>query len=132
MPGLAITEAQFSEQGLQLASIFRWRTAHFRPALTKKGWRTPVAGDGKGFLDLLMIKPPRIVVAELKSARGKLTPEQEEWLADWRACPGAEAFVWKPDQLDEVTGVLSGKLIRPGEALHDHVAEGAHRMGMNL
>ncbi|MDQ2727540.1 MAG: VRR-NUC domain-containing protein [Actinomycetota bacterium] len=102
----AISEAEFCAQILDLARIFRWRSAHFRPALTKHGWRTPVQGDGAGWPDLVLVRPPRIVVAELKAAKGRLRPEQIEWLADFGACPGVETFEWRPKDWDQIAEVL--------------------------
>lgn len=85
---------------IDLARILRWRRAHFRPAQTSRGWRTPVSGDGAGFPDLLLVRSPRIVAAELKSASGKVTPEQAAWLADL-AASGIECHVWRPANLDD-------------------------------
>jgi hypothetical protein len=48
-----ITEAAFLRQVLDLAKLRGWRTAHFRPAQTSRGWRTAVQGDGAGFPDLV-------------------------------------------------------------------------------
>lgn len=93
---------------LDTARVFGWRTMHVRPARTVRGWRSPVQGDGKGFPDLLAIRGPRLVVAELKSAKGRLSGEQEEWLDDWRDIPGAEVFVWRPADLDAAIEVFSG------------------------
>lgn len=42
-------ERQWQAQVIELARILGWRVAHFRPALTKHGWRTPVQADGAGF-----------------------------------------------------------------------------------
>jgi hypothetical protein len=57
-------------QVLELAKICGWRTAHFRPAKTSKGWRTPVSGDGAGLPDLILVRPPEIVFAESRLACG--------------------------------------------------------------
>jgi hypothetical protein len=74
--------------------------------MTAHGWRTPVQGDGKGFPDLVLARPPRVIFAELKTAKGKLGPEQENWLAALTACPGVEVYVWRPDQLDDIAQIL--------------------------
>lgn len=105
-PAIKISEAEFTAQVLSLAKIFRWRSAHFRPAQTARGWRTPVQGDGKGWLDLTLIRPPRIVVAELKVGRGKLTPEQMEWIEARQGCPGVDVFIWYPADFKEIAAVL--------------------------
>lgn len=100
-----ITEAAFQAQVIELAHLLGWRVAHFRPAQTKHGWRTPVAADGKGFPDLVLVRRKRLIFAELKSQRGRLSPEQREW---WEALQptGAEAYVWKPSDFDEIAAVL--------------------------
>jgi hypothetical protein len=100
-----VTEAQFLEQVLQLAKIFGWRTAPFRPAKTTHGWRTAVQGDGKGFPDLVLVRPPQIIFAELKSAKGSIGPEQAEWLTDIDGCD-IPAYVWRPRDLDDIAQIL--------------------------
>lgn len=101
-----VTEAEFLEQVLDAARIFRWRTAHFRPSRTAHGWRTAVQGDGKGFPDLILTRPPRLVIAELKSAKGQVEHDQKEWINDLASCDGVEMYVWRPADLDEVIAVL--------------------------
>ena len=99
-----ITESEFLDQVLQYAALRRWRTAHFRPARTVDGWRTAVAGDGKGFPDLLLCRE-RIVVAELKVGRNQLTGEQRQWLM-WFEAAGIPAYTWRPDDWAEIEQVL--------------------------
>lgn len=95
-----MTEGQLQDAVIETARTFGWRVAHFRPARVIRGGRetyeTPVSADGKGFPDLVMIRGDRFVVAELKSDTGALRPDQEEWLADFRAHPGLETYLWKP------------------------------------
>ena len=43
------SEEEFTNQVLQFRMMCGWRRAHFRPAKTERGWRTPVSGDGKEF-----------------------------------------------------------------------------------
>lgn len=104
--GLAMPETQLQTAVIQLARLLGWRSAHFRAARTVYGWRTPVQGDGKGFPDTLLLREGRLIVAELKSATGRLTPEQEDWLAAWRAVPGVEVYTWTPDNLEEIAVIL--------------------------
>lgn len=56
-----------------------------------------------GFPDCVMLKgsqlhgePTRLVVAELKAERGKVTVAQQGWLDRFRELPDAEVFVWRP------------------------------------
>ena len=82
---------------LSLAKLYGWRTFHARPAMTAKGYRTAVQGDGVGWPDIFAVRGERIVVAELKSAKGALTYEQEEWLAALGFALQANTYVWRPE-----------------------------------
>lgn len=115
---MSLAEPQIDEQTLQYAIIeaarlFGWKVAHFRAARTARGWRTPVAADGKGFPDLVLCHPGRrrLIFAELKSTRGRLSAEQHEWLgvlgdvAD--VAQQVDVYLWTPDDWpDRVLEVL--------------------------
>ena len=103
-----MNEAQLQSAVLELAQALRWLRAHFRPAMTVKGWRTPVEGDGAGFPDLILVRDGRLVVAELKGPAGKLSTPQELWLVAFSTVPGVECYVWKPEhwRSGEVESVL--------------------------
>lgn len=96
----SMSERELEAAVLDLAAILHWRRAHFRPAMTSRGWRTAVSGDGAGWPDLILVRPPRIVVAELKADKGRLTADQDAWLSDLAAC-GIATFVWRPANLDD-------------------------------
>lgn len=97
-----ITEAEFTDQVLTLAKLTGWRTAHFRPAMTASGWRTAVQGDGKGFPDLVLVRPPRVIVAELKrTERDKPTPEQLAWLESFGGIAIIEVYVWRATSAED-------------------------------
>lgn len=122
-----ISEAELQQAVIDTARTFGWRCAHFRPARTKHGWQTPVAADGKGFPDLVLVnrQTGRLIFAELKSDRGKTTPEQDDWLRDLQAVaaqigetayPGhgplhpLEVHVWTPaDWPERIVAILTGK-----------------------
>ena len=107
------TEAGFLRAVLEAAKLQGWRTAHFRPAKTAKGWRTAVQGDGTGWPDLVLCRPPRLIFAELKTDTGKLTEEQEIWLDKLRSCIGhdfIEAVVWRPRDWPEIERTLARAL----------------------
>jgi hypothetical protein len=93
---------------VEVARLAGWRVAHFRPARTAKGWCTPVTADGAGWPDLVLVRPPRIIFAELKSESGKVRPEQTEWLSVLRLLPGAETHLWRPADWDAVVETLTG------------------------
>lgn len=104
----AITETAFLAQVLELAALLGYEGAHFRPALTGRGWRTPVQGSlGKGWPDLVLVRPRdrRVVFAELKSDEGRITPEQERVLGVLETA-GATVYVWRPRDSDRITEIL--------------------------
>ena len=100
---------------LDTAKAFGWLRAHFRPALTKNGWRTAVSGDGKGFPDLVLVHPEvGAVFRELKRDKTKLDPDQEAWGAALTAS-GADWGVWRPRDWPTVLTFLSrGRAGVPG------------------
>jgi Holliday junction resolvase len=103
-----MSERDFERQVLELAKLTGWRAAHFRPAKTSKGWRTPVSGDGEGFPDLVLVRPPVVLFAELKSeGGGKLRPEQAAWLEALGRCGRVEAYLWRPSSWPEIEKTLT-------------------------
>jgi hypothetical protein len=92
-----MNEAELQDNVIKTAHLFGWRVAHFRPALTAKGWRTPVSADGKGFPDLVCLRREQCLVVELKGDHGRLAPEQDDWL---RAFIEARinAAIWTPKE----------------------------------
>lgn len=61
-----------------------------------------------GFPDLCMVKGARVIFAELKSQKGRVSGPQQEWLDALRLAP-VEVYLWRPaDLLDgTVQGLLS-------------------------
>jgi hypothetical protein len=90
-----MSEAQLQSAIIELAHALGYRAAHFRPALTSKGWRTPVSADGKGFPDLNIIGKGRVIYIECKSEKGQQSPEQLQWEQAIRES-GAEYFLFRP------------------------------------
>jgi hypothetical protein len=99
-----VNEASLQAAVVDLAHAYSFKAAHFRPAQTAKGWRTPVGGDGRGFVDLVLAKPGRVLFVELKADAGRLTAQQKEWVEV------LDAKVWRPADWHsgEILRVLSG------------------------
>ena len=118
MADKAMRESELQGYIINAARSLGWLVAHFRPALTAKGWRTAVEGDGVGFPDLCMVNPTqhRLIFAELKRANG--TIENKQWL--WHeslstvalACDPVEVFIWRP--VDWSSGRIEA-VLRGGE-----------------
>ena len=63
-------------------------------------------GTRAGEPDLRMTRPPRYILAELKSQHGRLSIEQSAALALLERCPGIEAYHWKPSDWQTIVRVL--------------------------
>ena len=113
-----MTEAEFQAQIIELAHLRGWVVATFRPARVlvegQETYRTAVGADGAGWPDLILAKPPRLLVVELKSEKGKLSPEQEAWLELLRQCMGVQVHVWRPSDWEEIVWVLSTEVKNKG------------------
>jgi len=92
----AMSERDFQRQVLDLARILGWTAYH--PMLSK--W------SERGWPDLAMVRPPRLVFAELKAERGQTTPHQERWLDLLGRCAGVEAYLWRPSDIERIAEVL--------------------------
>ena len=63
-------------------------------------------GSDFGYPDLVMLRDEYQVAAELKSEKGRLTPEQQAWLTAY-AGVGAIACLWRPSMLQEIYEFLA-------------------------
>lgn len=108
-----MTEAQLQSAVIECARLLGWRVAHFRAARTAHGWRTPVGGDGAGFPDLVLLRPPRLLFVELKSDVGRLGEAQREWIMRLKRLSHCETFVWAPE--DWQSGTVEAVLRRDAE-----------------
>ncbi len=90
-----ITETQLREQTRDLCKNLGWKF-HF----TWSSIHSP-----KGWPDLVLCRPPRLIFVELKTDKGILSPEQGEWLEALAGCD-CEVYVWRPDDIDEITRIL--------------------------
>ena len=91
-----VSEAQWVVAVGDALDLYGWHWYHSRPARRKDGrWVTPTQGNSaRGFPDLIAARPPRLLAIELKSATGRTSPEQREWIDRLSAC-GVESHVLK-------------------------------------
>lgn len=87
------SEREFQTAVMETARLFKWRCVHFRPAVTKHGWRTALEGDA-GFPDCLFLRGETLLAVELKAGGRKPTAEQTAWLEAFARVPGCRAAVW--------------------------------------
>ena len=86
----AITESSLAMAVNDISRRYGWRKYH-----TANSRRSEA-----GFPDTVLVNPAlgRVIFAELKTMKGRLSEAQRAWLSDLRAA-GAEAYVWRPDGL---------------------------------
>jgi hypothetical protein len=97
-----MSETDLQRTIIDACKIYGFRVSHFRPAKTERGWRTPVQGH-TGFPDLAIAGYGHLLLAELKSGRGKLRPDQAMWQA---AIPAENYRIWTPGNLSEALAEL--------------------------
>jgi len=104
-----ITEKDFQATVIDLARTYGWIV----------GFTYDARKSEPGEPDLRMVRPPRVIFAELKTVKGKLTkgrwnksanrwlPGQDQWGEVLSECPGVEYYLWRPDGLDgEIERIL--------------------------
>lgn len=98
----AMSEDDLLNAVVDLTRLLGVLTHHCRPARTQgqdgqDRWVTPIKGD-KGFPDLVLAGTRGVLYRELKAERGRLSEEQNTWIARLRRT-GADAAVWRPSDL---------------------------------
>jgi len=97
----AWTEARLLREVRRFARRHGWADYHAAISM----------GAPAGFPDLVLVRPPVIIFAELKSARGRLSSSQRAWLERFQQCsiPGrVETHIWRPNDWPDILRILSG------------------------
>ena len=98
----AVTERQIQEMVRQTALKFGWLAYH--------SWTSLYSPSG--YPDVVALRGERLVVAEIKGPRGKLSPEQWVWLDGWLNIPNAEVYLWQVNKMvddrEEIAHILWG------------------------
>jgi hypothetical protein len=66
-----------------------------------------------GWPDLTLVRPPRLIFAELKIPPDRPTPAQARWLTLLAQIPGAEVYLWEPEHLGIIGTILSPRYFTP-------------------
>ena len=91
----SMTEEQWLQQVRELARLKGWRIYHTRDSRR----------SDPGFPDLVLVRGERLIFAELKREKGRLSDSQRTWLAALEET--AETHVWRPSDWDTVIEVLT-------------------------
>ena len=102
IPARTMTERDLTRFVADTARTFGWHRYHtHRSDFSPAGWPDEALcrvdrHTGTG----------RLVLAELKSATGKLSDAQRTWLDLLGQVPGLEVYLWRPADIDEIVAVL--------------------------
>lgn len=107
--GPAVSERAFSQAVYDLARLCGWLV--YRTPTFRRTCSTP------GFPDMVLIKNGRLIFAELKTDKGKVSEAQSVWLDalerhDTRGIMQTHHYdvvCWRPQDWDEIEAVLKGE-----------------------
>lgn len=99
-----ITEKAFQANVVRFATLSGWTVYH-----TYDSRRSAA-----GFPDLVMVRGSRLVFAELKTERGRVSVAQSIWLRALQVVMGktggiVSVYVWRPRDWGDIEDVLSGR-----------------------
>lgn len=106
LPARDLSEKQFQSWIVVRARRLGWtRQFHVLRSQVQGQWTTNTSVPGVP--DLWLLRPPQLVVLEIKRWGGKATPEQLAWIAGLQRVPGVEAFVVDPGDASDVLDLLA-------------------------
>jgi ribosomal protein L37E len=89
-------ERSFQQQVYDAARLLGWKSYHTQVS----------RASAAGFPDLVLVRRPRVVAAELKRDGYDATADQRDWLDEF-AASGVETYVWHPSDWPEIERVLA-------------------------
>ena len=93
------SERAFQKSVERECKVYGWDYYHISDS------RTVSAACGKGFPDLVIMRPPYLMFVELKLEHNQPTDDQKRWIIGLRNC-GQESFVLTPNRFEEFISVL--------------------------
>ena len=95
---MTVTEKTFQANVVQLARLLGWRVHYVRNSI----------GSPHGAPDLVLCRDGVLLFRELKTAKGRVTREQNEW-GDVLARCGMDWAVWRPSDWSRIEATLKGQ-----------------------
>lgn len=90
------SEKEFQATLTELALLTGWKVYHTRDS----------RGSHAGFPDLVLVRPPDVIFAELKARAGRLRPDQYEWSYRLLRCSDVKYYLWRPDDWPAIEETL--------------------------
>ena len=102
-----LSEAGFQSSIIELAQLRGWKVCHFSDSRRPGPYGQWVGDSGaRGWPDLVLVRGKTTLFRELKSEKGRLTPQQKEWLEALQEA-GQNAKVWRPSDWSEIEQTLN-------------------------
>ena len=99
-----LTEAEFQRQVTEVAVREGWDWMH----IGRIGKYTPNGAKGTlgtGWPDLVLVRGPRLIFAELKAQKAGITPQRQREVLSLLS-QAAETHIWRPSDLPLILEVL--------------------------
>ena len=99
-------EKDFAKQVEGVLNLFGWLWKHDLPAVRQSGrWATALKG-ASGFPDYIAVRGGRVVCAEIKNEKGRVSKDQKVWIDALTKSGKVEVYVWRPQDLDQIIETL--------------------------
>ena len=89
----------------------KWLLAQVRALARLHGWLCYHTHRSErseaGFPDVVLLKAPRLILAELKRDGETPTIEQQAWLDALATVPDIETYLWRPSDLPHIADLLA-------------------------
>ncbi len=92
-----ISERDFAQSVVEMAQALHW--------MVFRTWNSKHSPEGEP--DLRMVRPPRLIFAELKREGAIPTLKQAEALDLLGQCPGLEVYLWRPSDWGNIARILA-------------------------
>ena len=109
------SEADFLQSVLELAELKGWLCFHSYDSRKSCGAgfpdlvmvrAVPIEIEGNNGCELVAERPPRLIFAEIKSEKGRLSKAQMEWLEILATGGWNEVYTWRPSQWEVIMEIL--------------------------
>lgn len=102
-----LLESAWQDQVVGLARFYGWDRIFHAPQQGAGGRAFRQYPEGTGFPDLVLVRPPELIFAELKAEGGRVSTTQQAWLDALAEVDGASVYLWRPGDWHEVERILA-------------------------
>ena len=93
---MTLTEKAWLQRVRHTARLYGWHCYHTHDSRRSE----------PGFPDVTLVRDGRLLFAELKAAKGRVTRDQQAWLSALAGCGPPQVHIWRPADWPEVLAEL--------------------------